>query len=93
MVELVWRCLRQDVEESLDGRDSRSGLECQGALVPRDGGQEECLFLCERRSVASGPVSDDPVPSFVEVRDVPEPASASEASVWLPHSVCWQLQV
>ena len=93
MVELAWRCLRQDVGESLDGRDSRSGLECQGALAPLDGGQEEHLFLCERRSVVSGPVSDDQVPSFVEVRDVPELVSASEASVWLPRSVCWQLQV
>ena len=93
MVELAWRCLRQDVGESLDGRDSRFGLECQGALAPRDGGQEERLFLCERRSVVSGPVSDDQVPSFVEVRDVPEPVSASEASVWLPRLVCWQLPV
>ena len=94
MVELAWRCLRLDVVESLDGRDSRrSGLECQGALAPRDGGQEERLFLCERRSEVSGLVSDDQVPSFVEVRDVPEPVSASEALVWLPRSVCWQFQV
>ena len=95
MVELAWRCLRLDVGESLGGRDfrSRSGLECQGALAPRDGGQEERLFLCERRSGVSGPVSDDQVPSFVEVRDVPEPASASEASVWLPRLFCWQPQV
>ena len=93
MVELAWRCLRLDVVESLDGRDSRSGLECQGALAPRDGGQEERLFLCERRSEVSGLVSDDQVPSFVEVRDVPEPVSASEVSVWLPHLFCWQLQV
>ena len=93
MVELAWRCLRLDVVESLDGQDSRSGLECQGALAPRDGGQEERLFLCERRSEVSGLVSDDQVPSFVEVRDVPEPVSASEALVWLPRSVCWQFQV
>ena len=91
-VELAWRCPRLD-GESLDGRDYRSGLERQGALAPRDGGQEERLFLCERRSVVSGPGSDDQVPSFVEVRDVPEPVSASQALVWLPRSVCWQLQV
>ena len=88
MVELAWRCLRQDVGESLDGRDYRSVLECQGVLAPRDGGQAEHLFLCERRSEVSGPVSDDQVPSFVELRDVPEPVSASEASVWLPRLVC-----
>ena len=90
MVELAWRCLRQDVGESLDGRDSRSRsvLECQGVLAIRDGGQEERLFLYERRSLVSDPVSDDQVPSFVEVRDVPEPVSASEASVWLPRLVC-----
>ncbi len=90
MVLLAWRCLRQDVGESLDGRDSRSRsvLECQGVLATRDGGQEERLFLYERRSLVSEPVSDDQVPSFVEVRDVPEPVSASEASVWLPRLVC-----
>ena len=90
MVELAWRCLRLDVGESLGGRDfrSRSGLECQVALAPRDGGQEEPLLLCEKRSGVSGPVSDDQVPNFVVVRDALEPVSASEALVWLPRSVC-----
>ena len=93
MVGLVWRCLLLDVAESRDGRDSRFGLEYQGALAPRDEGQGARLFRFERRSVVSARESDDQAPSSVGVLDVPEPVSASDSWVWLPRLACWQFQV
>ena len=94
MVELAWRCLLRAAVESQDGRDSRYGLQSQAqdALVHQDGRQQG-LFLCEKRSVVSGPVSGDQELSSVWGQDVPAPVSASECSVWLPQSVSWQLQV